>query len=73
MLLQIQIKFKPQIHAVFILYCKIPLKALGLYNFIRGFGWAYKQGGLYLGGLISGTKKIVLELRDKTYLRNKLN
>ena len=38
-------------------------KALGLYNFIMGFGWAYKwgggEGGLYLGGLISRMKKIV--------------
>ena len=25
--------------------------ALGLYNFVRGFGWAYKRGGLYPGGL----------------------
>ena len=34
--------------------------ALGLYNFIRGFGWAYKRGGgggLYPGGLTSGIKK----------------
>ena len=38
---------------------KSHFKALGLYIFIRGFGWAYKQGegGLYLGGLISGLKK----------------
>ena len=30
---------------------KSHFKALGLYIFIRGFGWAYKQGE---GGLISG-------------------
>ena len=30
---------------------KSHFKALGLYNFIRGFGWVYKWGG---GGLISG-------------------
>lgn len=30
---------------------KSHVKALSLYNFIWGFGWAYKQqGGLYLGG-----------------------
>ena len=53
---------------------KSHFKALGLYNFIRGFGWAYKRGGgggLDPGGLISGIKKIS-ELRDKMYLRNKL-
>ena len=39
-------------------YRKIPvIKALGLYNFIRGFGWAYKQRGLYSGGFISGIEK----------------
>ena len=39
---------------------KSHFKALGLYNFIRGFGWAYKRGGggLYPGGLISGIKKM---------------
>ena len=31
---------------------KSHFNALGLYNFIRGFGWAYKRGGG--GGLISG-------------------
>ena len=36
---------------------KSHFKALGLYNFIRGFGWAYKRGGLYPGGLTSGIKK----------------
>jgi len=25
------------------------IKALGIYNFIRGFGWAYKRGCLYMG------------------------
>ena len=49
-------------------------KALGLYNFIRGFGWAYKWGG---GGLISGwaykqNEKNCSERRDKAYLRNRL-
>ena len=38
---------------------KSHFKALGLYNFKRGFGWAYKWGGgLYPGGLISGIKKM---------------
>ena len=37
---------------------KSHFKALGLSNFIRGFWWAYKWGGLYLGGLISGIKKM---------------
>ena len=37
---------------------KSHFKALGLYNFIRGVGWAFKWGGLYLGGLISGIKKL---------------
>ena len=44
---------------------KSHLKALGLYNFIRGFGWAYKRGGLYPGGLISGIEKNVTERQDK--------
>ena len=52
---------------------KSHFKALGLYNFKRGFGWAYKRGG----GAISGwaykrNKKNDSERRDKTYLRNKL-
>ena len=33
---------------------KSHFKALGLYSFKRGFGWAYKRGGLYPGGLING-------------------
>ena len=37
---------------------KSHFKALGLYNFKGGFGWAYKRGGLYPGGLISGIKKM---------------
>ena len=40
---------------------KSHFKALGLYNFKRGFGWAYKRGGgggLYPGGLISGIKEM---------------
>ena len=50
---------------------------MGLYNFKRGFGWAYKRGayirvGLYPGGLISRIKENVSERRDKTYLRNEL-
>ena len=50
---------------------KSHFKALGLYNFIRCFGWAYKWGGgdLYPGGLVSGIKN-VSEQQDKTYLRN---
>ena len=53
---------------------KSHIKALGLYNFKRGFGRVYKRGGggLYPGGLIGGTKKNVSEKRDKTYLRNEL-
>ena len=52
---------------------KSHFKALDLYNFIRGFGWAYKRGGggLISRGLISEIKKNVSE-RDKTYLRNEL-
>ena len=55
---------------------KSHFKALGLNNFKRGFGWAYKRGGGG-GGLISGwtykrNKKYVWERRDKTYLRNEL-
>ena len=34
---------------------KSHFKALGLYNFKRSFGWAYKR--LYPGGLISGIKE----------------
>ena len=54
---------------------KSHFKALGLYNFKRGFGWAYKWVGG--GGLISGwdykwNKSNVSERRDKTYLRNEL-
>ena len=30
------------------------------------------MGGLYPVGLVSGIKKYISELRDKTYLRNKL-
>ena len=43
---------------------KSQFKALGLYNFKRDFGWAYKRGGggggglKYSGGLISGIKKL---------------
>ena len=49
------------------------VKVLDLYNFIRGFGWAYKRGG----GLISGwaykwNKKNGTERRNKTHLRNDL-
>ena len=42
---------------------KSHFKALGLYNFKRSFGWAYKRGGLYLGGLISGIKKCLGTMR----------
>ena len=31
------------------------LKALGLYDFTRGFGWVYKRGG---EGVIRGIKKM---------------
>ena len=40
---------------------KSHFKALGLHNFIRGFGWLINGeggGGLYPGGLISGIKKM---------------
>ena len=39
---------------------KSHFKTLGLYNFKRGFGRAYKRGGggVYPGGLISGIKKM---------------
>ena len=30
---------------------KSHFKALGLYNFKRGFGWAYKREGLFWVGL----------------------
>ena len=43
-------------------YRKIPVISPGLYNFVRGFGWAYKRRGLYPGGLITGIKKA---LRNK--------
>ena len=45
---------------------KSHFKALGLYNFIRGFGWAFKRGV----GALEAELKNVLEQRDKTYLRN---
>ena len=54
------------------------VKALGLYNFIREFGWAYKrQRGGEGRGVINGEgayklNKIVLERRDITYPRNEL-
>ena len=53
---------------------KSHFKTLGLYNFKKGLGWAYKRGGggLYPGGLISRNKKNVWERRDKTYLRDEL-
>ena len=34
---------------------------MGLYNFVKGFGWPYKRGGLYLGGLISGIIIIIIK------------
>ena len=54
---------------------KSHFKALGLYIFTRGFGWAYKRG--WGGELISElaykrNKKHVSEWRDKTYLRKEL-
>ena len=36
---------------------KSHFNALGLYNFIRGFGVLINGGGLYPGGLTSGIKK----------------
>ena len=52
---------------------KSHFKVLGLHDFIRGLGWAYKREGfIYPGGLyISGIKN-VSERRDKTYLRKEL-
>jgi len=44
------------------------IKTLGLYNFMRGFGWTYKLGW----GHISRIKKNVSERQDKKYLRNEL-
>ena len=56
---------------------KSHFKPLGIYNFITGFGWAYKReggggavGAYIMVGLISRIKKNVSERRDKTYLRN---
>ena len=40
---------------------KSHFKALGLYNFKRGFGWACKWVGLYSGGLINGEVYILAE------------
>ena len=37
---------------------KSHVKALGFYNFIRGFGWACTRGGLYPGGHISRIKNM---------------
>ena len=45
---------------------------LGLYNFIRGFKWAYKRGVYIRVGSNKRNKKNVSERRDKTYLRNEL-
>ena len=36
---------------------KSHFKALGLYNFIRGFGWAYKRGGVISGWAYRWNKK----------------
>ena len=60
---------------IFINTVKSHFKAQGLYNFIKGFEWAYKRGEG--GGLISGraykrNEKNVSEQQDKTYLRNEL-
>ena len=51
---------------------KSPVKALGLYNFVRGFGRAYRRWSLYPGGTYKWNKKEVSEGQDKTYLRNEL-
>ena len=64
---------------IYIHTVKSHFKALGLYNFKRGFGWAYKRGGG--GGLISGwaykrnrkkclgtTRQNVSEKRIKAYI-----
>ena len=48
------------------------VKTLSLYNFIRGFEWAYKRGGgLISGGAYKWDKKNSKQ-RDKTNLRNEL-
>ena len=49
---------------------KSHIKALGLYNFKSGFGWAYKREAYVRGVRINILKKNVTERRDKTYLRN---
>ena len=51
---------------------KSNFKALGLYNFRGGLGWAYKRGGAYIRGLISGIKKMFRNDEIKQYLRNEL-
>ena len=43
-----------------LLKADLAFQTLGLYNFIRGFGWAYKRRGLYPGrGAYKRYKKIV--------------
>ena len=49
---------------------KSRLQALGLYNFVRGFGWAYIRGGKGVGGgggLISGIKNTSKQADNKTH------
>ena len=43
-------------------YGQLPLISPGLIQLFKGFGWAYKRRGLYLGGLISGIKKKRFEI-----------
>ena len=46
-------------------YRKSHVKVLGLYNFIRGFGWAYKWGKG--GGLKRGIKEMFWNDKIKLY------
>ena len=39
-------------------FLKSHIKALGLYNFIMVFGWAYKPGELYPGSIYKQNKNV---------------
>ena len=45
---------------------KSHVKALSLYNFIRGFGWAYKRGSLYRGGGGGANRENITSLLTNT-------
>ena len=55
------IQFDPPTYGKFSLFNTIltQLKALGLYNFVRGFEGAHKWGAYILGELISKIKKML--------------